>query len=76
MTAARGTMLLKRSVVLHGHATSVALERAFWDALDEWAQEDGLSVPAMIAGIDARRSAGSLASAIRVALLNRARDSR
>jgi len=67
-----GSGLSKRSVVLHGHATSVALEPEFWAALDAWAQEEGHSVAALIARIDAGRRHGSLASAIRVALLKRA----
>ena len=65
-------VLVKRSVVLHGHATSVALEPDFWSALDGWARMDGESVAAVIARIDARRKQGSLASAIRVALFARA----
>lgn len=63
------TGLLKRSVVLHGHATSVALEPAFWDALSLWAQEEGMSLAALIAAIDRKRQQGSLASALRVAVL-------
>ncbi len=65
-------VLVKRSVVLHGHATSVALEPTFWAALDGWAKADGESIAAAIARIDARRKSGSLASAIRVALFTRA----
>lgn len=64
--------LVKRSVVLHGHATSVALEPTFWSALDAWAKDDGESVAAAISRIDERRKGGSLASAIRVALFTRA----
>lgn len=64
--------LVKRSVVLHGHATSVALEPVFWSALDAWAKVDGESIAAAISRIDARRKGGSLASAIRVALFTRA----
>jgi predicted DNA-binding ribbon-helix-helix protein len=63
------TGLIKRSVVLHGHATSVALERAFWDALAAWAEREGTSVAALIASIDRSRADGSLASALRVAVL-------
>lgn len=63
------TALRKRSVVLHGHATSVALEPAFWDALQRWAEEEGMSVASLVASIDKSRNGGSLASAIRVAVL-------
>ena len=64
--------LLKRSVVLQGHATSVALEAEFWAALDAWAEDEGCPPAALIAALDADRAGGSLASAIRVALLKRA----
>jgi predicted DNA-binding ribbon-helix-helix protein len=56
-------------VVLHGHATSVALEPAFWDALALWAEEEGMSLAALIASVDRQRQGGSLASALRVAVL-------
>ena len=67
--AATTTALVKRSVVLHGHATSVALEPAFWDALNLWADAEGMSLAALVASIDASRNEGSLASALRVAVL-------
>jgi len=63
------TALRKRSVVLHGHATSVALEPEFWDALQRWADEEGMSLAALVAAIDKTREGGSLASAVRVAVL-------
>ena len=68
------TGLHKRSVTLHGHATSVALEPAFWDALQLWASEEGMSLAALIASIDQRRQEGSLASALRLAVLSYAFD--
>ncbi len=34
-----------RSVRLAGHATSIRLEAAFWDILDEIAQRQGLTTP-------------------------------
>ncbi|WP_083659907.1 ribbon-helix-helix domain-containing protein [Acuticoccus yangtzensis] len=63
------TGLHKRSVTLHGHATSVALEPAFWDALQLWAHDEGRSLAALIASIDRGREEGSLASALRLAVL-------
>ena len=72
MRASKGTAstgLIKRSVMLHGHATSVALEEAFWDALARWAQAEGQSIAGLIASIDRQREGGSLASALRVAVL-------
>ena len=38
----------KRGVRLHGHSTTVALERAFWNVLEAMAQDCGLTVPRLI----------------------------
>lgn len=63
-------MLRKRSVLLAGHATSVALEPAFWGALERMAAERGVSLAALLGELDARRGAQPLASAARVAALS------
>jgi predicted DNA-binding ribbon-helix-helix protein len=65
--------VLKRSVRIAGHATSVSLEREFWHALGLVARRRQVSVAALVAGIDAER-AGSLSSAIRLFILARARS--
>lgn len=62
------TGLTKRSVRIAGHATSVALEPAFWDALGMIATRRGQSVSALLSAIDAERS-GSLSSAVRLFVL-------
>jgi len=61
--------LRKRSILLSGHATSLALEPEFWAVLDELAATDGLSVAALIARIDEGRGERPLASACRVTAL-------
>lgn len=38
----------KRGFRLHGHSTTVALERAFWNVIEAMAQDCGLSVPRLI----------------------------
>jgi predicted DNA-binding ribbon-helix-helix protein len=38
----------KRGFRLHGHSTTVALERAFWNVLEAMAQDSDLSVPRLI----------------------------
>ena len=58
--------LQKRSVNLHGHATSLALEPEFWAVLDAAARDGGLSLSALIARIDDARGDRPLASACRV----------
>jgi predicted DNA-binding ribbon-helix-helix protein len=61
--------LRKRSVVLAGHATSLALEPEFWDVLEVMAKARSLSLSALLADIDGTRSERPLASACRVAAL-------
>ncbi len=67
--------VVKRSVVIAGHRTSVSLEPAFWDALKAVAARRGVSLNRQIAEIDAARQ-GNLSSAIRVFVLNSLRDDR
>jgi predicted DNA-binding ribbon-helix-helix protein len=69
------TVLRKRSVVLAGHATSLALEPEFWSVLEAMAQSRSLSLAALVAEIDESRDERPLASACRVAALEFA-DSR
>jgi len=61
--------LRKRSILLSGHATSVALEPEFWAVLDEMAAARGLSLAGLIAALDQARGDRPLASACRVAAL-------
>ncbi len=61
--------LRKRSLLLAGHATSLALEPEFWAVLDAMATERSETLAAVVAGIDAARAGRSLASACRVAAL-------
>ena len=61
--------LRKRSVLLSGHATSVALEAEFWAVLEAMAARDGLALAGLIGRIDASRAKRPLASACRVAAL-------
>lgn len=59
----------KRSLTIAGHATSISLEKPFWDAVRAIASERGLSLPELIAEIDAESREASLSSAIRVYVL-------
>lgn len=64
--------IVKRSVRVAGHATSISLELAFWDALRDIAARRRLSVNALVASIDAERG-GNLSSAIRLFVLDSCR---
>jgi predicted DNA-binding ribbon-helix-helix protein len=61
--------VIKRSLVIAGHRTSVSLEDAFWRRLREIAAERGLSLNRLAAMIDASRGGANLSSAIRVFVL-------
>ncbi|WP_086644869.1 ribbon-helix-helix domain-containing protein [Acetobacter sp. DsW_063] len=65
--------LVKRSLVLSGHGTSVALEPEFWRAIDAIAMENKLGISQVVEAIDATRDPQRpLASALRVAALHHA----
>ncbi|HLZ82434.1 MAG TPA: ribbon-helix-helix domain-containing protein [Caulobacteraceae bacterium] len=63
------TTLRKRSVMLAGHATSLALEPEFWSVLEALATSRSLSLAALLAEIDKTRGERPLASACRVTAL-------
>jgi predicted DNA-binding ribbon-helix-helix protein len=65
--------VVKRSVAISGHRTSVSLEEPFWQALREIAQARGISVQALIGQIDSARGGQNLSSAIRVFVLDAVR---
>ncbi len=61
--------IVKRSLAIAGHRTSISLEDAFWEGLRHIAEERKLSVAALVAEIDATRGPNNLSSAIRVFVL-------
>ena len=61
--------LRKRSILLSGHATSLALEPEFWAVLEALAAARGQSLSALVLSIDEGRGERPLASACRVAAL-------
>ncbi|HEX6866244.1 MAG TPA: ribbon-helix-helix domain-containing protein [Caulobacteraceae bacterium] len=67
--------LRKRSLLLAGHGTSLALEPEFWAVLEAAAARQGLSLAALVARIDAGRGERALASACRVFALQFASNS-
>lgn len=62
---------VKRSLTLRGHRTSVSLEEPFWRLFCQIAEDRGLSVNALAAELDERRTPpASLASAMRLFVLD------
>ena len=62
--------VIKRSIVIAGHKTSVSLEDAFWGSLKEIASARGITLSELVADIDASRQHGNLSSAIRLFVLD------
>jgi predicted DNA-binding ribbon-helix-helix protein len=68
-TDAASARVVKRSLVIAGHRTSISLEDAFWLGLRRVALERGVSLNRLAAMIDAARGDANLSSAIRVFVL-------
>jgi len=66
--------VVKRSIVISGHKTSVSLEDAFWNGLKEIARGRNVTVSDLIAVIDRERQLNNLSSALRVFVLSYYRD--
>ena len=63
------SQVVKRSVIVAGHKTSVSLEAAFWTALREIAAAQGLFITTLISTIDSDRQQSNLSSTIRLFVL-------
>ena len=66
--------VLKRSIVIAGHKTSISLEDEFWNSFKEIASERGVTVAALVGAIDGDRKHVNLSSAIRLFVLGVYRD--
>jgi predicted DNA-binding ribbon-helix-helix protein len=66
--------VVKRSIVIAGHKTSVSLEDAFWKGLKEIAGERDMTLSELVASIDSDRRHGNLSSAIRLFVLDHYRS--
>ena len=61
-------MLIKKSITIKKHRTSLSLEKEFWDALKIISNKQKCSLETLITKIDSDRK-NSLASSIRIYLL-------
>ena len=64
------SQVIKRSVVIDGHKTSISLEDAFWSSLKAIAQAQGVTVGQTVATIDGTRKQTNLSSAVRLFVLD------
>ena len=68
------SLVIKRSIVIAGHKTSVSLEDAFWKGLKDIAGSCDRTLSELVAAIDQERRDGNLSSAIRLFVLDRYRN--
>jgi predicted DNA-binding ribbon-helix-helix protein len=66
--------VVKHSIVIDGHKTSVSLEDAFWSDLKEIAHVQGATLSTLVAEIDKTRKQSNLSSAIRLFVLEHTRN--
>jgi predicted DNA-binding ribbon-helix-helix protein len=62
--------VVKRSIVIGGHKTSVSLEEAFWSGMKEISHARGSTLSDLVGQIDRNRQQGNLSSAIRLFVLD------
>jgi predicted DNA-binding ribbon-helix-helix protein len=61
--------VIKRSIVIGGHKTSVSLEDPFWGDLKNIAHAQRVTLSELVAQIDGARKQSNLSSAIRLFVL-------
>lgn len=66
--------IIKRSIILNGHKTSISLEDAFWKGLKDIAIAQSVHVSALVQAIDSARGDSNLSSAIRLYVLSQYRQ--
>jgi predicted DNA-binding ribbon-helix-helix protein len=62
--------VVKRSIVVGGHKTSVSLEEAFWNGMKEISGQRSMTLSEIVGEIDSNRQQGNLSSAIRLFVLD------
>ena len=62
--------VVKRSIVVGGHKTSVSLEEAFWSSMKEISGVRRMTLSELVGEIDTARQQGNLSSAIRLFVLD------
>lgn len=63
---AKPTAIIKRSIVINGHKTSVSLEDPFWDGLKQIADMRQMTLSKLVEEIDENRPSKNLSSSIRI----------
>ncbi len=69
------SLVVKHSIVIGGHKTSVSLEDAFWSRLKQIASNRRLALSELgVATVDSERVQGNLSSALRLFVLDQYRS--
>ena len=58
--------IIKRSIVINGHKTSISMEDQFWAALKSIAAERNLTTSELVSMVHGNRESSNLSSALRV----------
>jgi predicted DNA-binding ribbon-helix-helix protein len=74
MDVMKKSLVIKRSIVVGGHKTSVSLENDFWAALKEIALRHRVTLSHLVGSIDSQREHGNLSSTVRLFVLNHYRQ--
>ena len=64
------SLVVKRSIVVSGHKTSVTLEDAFWSGIKEIASGRNITLSDLVTAVESERRQGNLSSAIRLFVLD------
>jgi predicted DNA-binding ribbon-helix-helix protein len=64
------SLVVKRSIVVAGHKTSVSLEDAFWSALKEISAKRRITLSELVSQVDNQRQHTNLSSALRLSVLD------
>jgi predicted DNA-binding ribbon-helix-helix protein len=62
--------VIKRSIVVAGHKTSVILEEPFWNGMKEISGQRSVTLSELVGEVDTKRQQGNLSSAIRLFVLD------
>lgn len=64
------SLVIKRSIIINGHKTSISMEDAFWQGLKKIAGERGLTLSELVGMIDEKRTSNNLSSEVRLFVLD------
>jgi predicted DNA-binding ribbon-helix-helix protein len=64
------SLIVKHSVIVIGHKTSISLEKPFWDGVKGIASERDMTLSDLISKVENERTHGNLSSALRLFVLD------